>query len=1622
MRFIFNFVITFSYFLVLATFYSKVALAQSDKEFSVIQLREISYQHSPAIRVRFSEPVNVEKAEGKVQLVESENGQVKLTGTKYAWVMDKDKRALIFPFVEPDTEYQVLVNAELESHNGIPLGDYYAETIKTKFLAEAANFSSTGYLMSLSGQKTLPVTVTNVDEVDVNFYYATADKYSAFLKSGISAGTEYNYQLDRLAENTEFIYSSRFKLTPKKNQRTFLNLDVSHVTQLQKPGLYIAVMSKAGRFESRHSVIHFTVSDLALHFRQYQHKSIAQVINLSKGKPEPNVELSVYDKSGSVLALNMTNEDGVGELVIQNQNSASYLVAKKNSNLSILPLRQSTLDLSDFNNALTPHADIQAFSFGPRDIFRPGETAQVQVLLRDYDGQALSNIPLNLTLTRPDGQIVQDVVLQPEAVGYYQFNYQLAQSALTGMWTVNYQAVGQKLGQSYSFKVEDFRPNRLQLEQLVAQKNTLINSANSLLLKNEKKLSNHIKGQYLFGANASGNKVDGVVNAKFDRHPIPDYKAFFFGDQRETLYFKNRHIRALKLDPQGEGKISMHNPWGNISSPLRLTYTLSLYDGGGQPTTSVQPVTLVKGNGFVGIKPNFSGEPDKNAKVGFSVVTLGANLTPTGGEYLTVSLVKEDRNYYWSHDSHRGWQFKYDSSPYEVWTGEVITDEHGVGTFELPLEFGHYQLLVTNPKNSITSTFDFKTAGRWWSNSSESKNKPDSVLMSFDKSSYVSGERAQLSYFAPHSGQAWFTVENNNGVLYQDSFEVTQGQNTLSFDLPDSWDRHDNYATLMIVKRNEKLQSTKTRALGVVYLPITRSEMELDVSLSVPESSLPLKKVSSKIKVNNDEILVGDTYAVAALVDVGVLNITKYRRPKPELYFLAPRRYQVELADVYSKLIEQNDGQILAQNFGGDLVESEDELARGGKKPDADVQILSLLSDPVKLDDNGEADIAFELPEFTGRVRWSVVVFNKNQFGSAEQFTQVSSPFVSHISSPYFLAPGDSSKAILELHNTTDELLEITAKIGTSGGISQLDMNESLKVSANSKEQIVIDLKANDTLVNGEINYELTTSDYNVRKQHTVPIRLAYPAQTKADYFTLDKGEAWNPTVVLEDLISGSAQGQLLLSSTPPLELNNYFDSLLTYPYGCLEQTASRALPWLYTDSKLVEQYSLNEQIESRLIKPYSESLRLGLLQKALEGLQQKQRVDGSFSLWAGAQNEYSWLTVYAADVLVEAVKSGVLVPEGMMSSALNVVRKYLKRSASVKVSSWSDHKAFYRNSVRTYAALVLAKAKRASLSDLRRLETDLVGQSAVGSLSWVQLAASFKVLGAEIDSQKAIEKAQKLARPSGYIGDYGSAVRDLAWSYSLSLQFDLDLELDFVALTTAIDERQWLSTQDKARLFVLASLLTDDSETFNSIVKFAKGNANSVDDRSRFNSLLSEKQLTELSEVKATEGKIYGHLIYSFAQNQEPKAKSDIISIEKTYYDFEGYPTDLEKIKSGQLLIVELTIESTKNMRDALVVDLLPAGVLIENQNLSNASVDINNLEIAGEAIKQPVGLIYQEFREDRYVASLPLKKDQPLSLFYLVRAAAEGTYTIPAAYIEDMFNPMDHGIGETSILKINE
>jgi uncharacterized protein YfaS (alpha-2-macroglobulin family) len=140
-----------------------------------------------------------------------------------------------------------------------------------------------------------------------------------------------------------------------------------------------------------------------------------------------------------------------------------------------------------------------------------------------------------------------------------------------------------------------------------------------------------------------------------------------------------------------------------------------------------------------------------------------------------------------------------------------------------------------------------------------------------------------------------------------------------------------------------------------------------------------------------------DAKIVVAAVDVGILNLTNYKPPAPDDYYLGQRRMTSEIRDIYGQLIDGMQGTRGQLRTGGDSAGAQIEGSPPTQKP------MALYSGIVTVAADGTAQIEFEIPEFAGTARVMAVAWTATKLGRATVDVTVRDPVVLTATLPRFL-------------------------------------------------------------------------------------------------------------------------------------------------------------------------------------------------------------------------------------------------------------------------------------------------------------------------------------------------------------------------------------------------------------------------------------------------------------------------------------------------------------------------------------------------------------------------------------------------------------------------------------------
>jgi uncharacterized protein YfaS (alpha-2-macroglobulin family) len=236
------------------------------------------------------------------------------------------------------------------------------------------------------------------------------------------------------------------------------------------------------------------------------------------------------------------------------------------------------------------------------------------------------------------------------------------------------------------------------------------------------------------------------------------------------------------------------------------------------------------------------------------------------------------------------------------------------------------------------------------------------------------------------------------------------------------------------------------RAIGVQWFSIDKSARTFALDMKLPPNIRPNSTLNVPIKLAG--LAPGeDARVVVAAVDVGILNLTNYKPPAPDEYYLGQRRLTAEVRDLYGQLIDGMQGAKGAIRSGGDAGGAELSGSPPTQAP------LALYSGIVTVGADGVANVAFDIPAFAGSVRVMAVAWSKDKVGKASGDVIVRDNVVLTATLPRFLRTGDRGNIQLELDNVEGAAGDYSFAVTADGSVkNEAASAQALKLAAKQRD------------------------------------------------------------------------------------------------------------------------------------------------------------------------------------------------------------------------------------------------------------------------------------------------------------------------------------------------------------------------------------------------------------------------------------------------------------------------------------------------------------------------------------------------------------------------------------------
>lgn len=1489
----------------------------------------------------------------------------------------------------PEGRYLYLkIDAGLESDNGFVLTRPYDTVARAPEYPREAEIAQSGAVLPLAGSQrlsfvsrgvqTLRVELARLLDEDINHLASqtAGDIRSAYFSS-------YRFNEDNItARTTRFI-----DLNPEHPGRaSYSSVDLGD--DLAHGGFYFVTVQgwdRAGEQPVGDSDRRFVlISDIGLLVKTNADSSHDVFVHsIASGEPLSGARIALLGKNGIPIIERRSSDQGHAAMpptrAFEREKTPTVFVVKHDRDTLFMPYarRGRLLQYSRFDvggDYVQPHPDrqrLRAQLFTERGIYRPGESVHIASIVKREDWEDLDKLPLVLQITDPRGQVALHKGLTLPDFGFFDEAFETEAVSPTGsynatLYLVDDDASWRAIGGT-SFKVEEFLPDRLRIRSRIrGQKARGWVKPDALVA--EVDLDN------LFGTPAQARRVAGRFTLRPATIQFAAYAGFVFRDPLRRPDSPLQTIEETLADARTDES-------GRAELPIDLSrYESGIYQlrvltegfeaGGGRSVSSRAGVMVSPLDYLVGHKSEgdlgFIHQGAEN-RIEYIAVNRDGDAIQLDGltlsllKYRYVSALVERPNGTFTYQSVRR-ESPVSEQPYSVGRGGAA--------YTLPSDQpGSYAVLIKDASGRVFSKVDFTIAGA--RNLAGRLERDGELQLNIDGTRFSAGEDIRVEITAPYTGTGLITIERERVYAHR---WIRGDSNTSvhTIRVPEGLEGNAYLNVAFVRALNSPEIYVSPLSYAVAPFSVNRDARRIAIELETPQLLRPGDELTISHRSSRPaRILV---YAV----DEGILQVTRYRVPRPLDYFLPKMALQVQthqMADLilpdfarYRRAAAPGGGE------GAALLGSN--LNPFRRRTDAPVVFWSGV-----IDSGPRAQtLSYRVPDhFNGQLRVMAVAVADGAVGQQQAVTRVRAPFVISPNVLSSAAPGDEFEVGVGVANSlagSGEKAEIALAAAPSEHLELIgDKQVTLRIDEGGEGRATFRFRATDTLGPADIRFTATSGRERARTRATLSVRapLAYVATTQSGRGTADPLALRFPRSLRDEF----AQQRVAASASPLVLADGLSAYLDAFPHACAEQIVSQVFPrigFLATGHGEVDEAAVRERFRRTIIK-----------------LRPRQGAEGGFRFWATSSEPADFPSVYILHFFSDARELGLPVPRDMLDAGLGFMRQLAAREAR----SLADAR------LRAYAIYVLTRNGEVTTNYLTALHEYLKREFTDTwrrDLAASYMAASYRLLQQGPLGQRLIAE-YRFGGGDEISSDFDTRLgRDAQHLYLLARHFpkrlnDIDAR-DIRHLVDPVMQNRFNTLSSAYTILALGAYtraMFTEIDTRVRISQKAAGATQRLAEAGEFARASVANPIREVLIDGAAGRDIYYVLSQTGFDAQVPKqALAEGLELQKAYLDGDGKAVTRARI--GDELNVRLRIRSRGPARsNVAVVDLLPGG-----------------FEVAADSVQRRHGdwaADYIDVREDRVIVYGRFT-NRVTEIRYRARLTSAGDFAVPSAFAGSMYD----------------
>lgn len=558
------------------------------------------------------------------------------------------------------------------------------------------------------------------------------------------------------------------------------------------------------------------------------------------------------------------------------------------------------------------------------------------------------------------------------------------------------------------------------------------------------------------------------------------------------------------------------------------------------------------------------------------------------------------------------------------------------------------------------------------------------------------GDLLRLTLRAPWLQASGVVILARNGLREHRVFQLRDGTAELALSVDDSWFPQVSLEAFVVHSHAHALPRIE-RATAVVWL--MQDHRQLQVAVTTPAEAGPRAELPITVRVRDAAGQPCAARVALWAVDEAVLSLTDYSVSSPLSVFVPTAEAHVKTQDDYSSLVypfsrHGRDPWLDHYGYGSGRGGMSSRSAHGAGLRVGTASIVQARNrfetTPLFLGDiaagaDGIARAIAHLPDNLTTFRITAVASARlvdgdspGRFGLGDARVRVSAPLIVRAALPRLLRPGDAAEigALVNNLGGPPGRMQLTVRLIAQGVTSVQLLSPAMveqTVAPGDQLRLPFELHAlrpGQTVI--EVQAILTPASAGAAVlRDAVQLPLAVEAEPTlreraATYGELTGDDAVALPVQLPAAVRADAGGLTVSASTSLLGgVAAAAAELVEYPYGCVEQTASRLLP-LVALQDVMQTYPL----------PIPDGDVQRFLAAGVQRILSMQTAEGGFAYWPGGREPNVYATAYATWVLQLASRAGYPIPKTELGRAADYLQRLVEPPAKSPAATAEDEES----------------------------------------------------------------------------------------------------------------------------------------------------------------------------------------------------------------------------------------------------------------------------------------------------------------------------------------------------------